>query len=159
MKNHNPKRFFNKDQLVTEFDYIYSIAADEKRREEKLSHSCFENRKDEFARSERNIDLEISYKKIACFKYPKLELFVPLAEGRVTPIGLLACQGNHQAVSFLLSAGSSAELAIQGYQIGGLLKNEKDLQKILHSIPDISAQERLKEASAQLFRTSICKIL
>ncbi|MBV8801971.1 MAG: hypothetical protein JO131_03215 [Gammaproteobacteria bacterium] len=133
------------------FYRVYNIAIDEK-----------EWKKSEYLTI--NFDLQVDCRKIDSSFIDKaaIELFIknPITKGQVTPISLLAYQGNHKAVSFLLKAGSSTELAIQGYQIGGYLSNEEQRQKLLASISDTFARERIDEASSNFFLTKFnCKIL
>lgn len=133
------------------FYRAYNIAIDEKQ---------WENSK----YLEFNFDLQVDCRKIDSSFIDKtaIELFIknPITKGQVTPIGLLAYQGNHKAVNFLVKRGSSPELAIQGYQIGGYLSDEEQRQKLLASIPDTVARERIDEASSHIFLAKLnCKIL
>jgi len=144
------------EQTSINFFYrLYETANDEKQ---------WENKKKELEYTEWNIDLEIDCRKLKqkIINSKEASLFIdnPLTRGKVTPIGLLACQNKNQAVSFLLSLGSSPELAIQGYQIGGHLSNEKQRQQLLLLFSDGAIRKRLEECSNHIFEAkSNCLIL
>lgn len=64
-----------------------------------------------------------------------------------TPITMLACEGNHQAVEFLLSCGSDPKHAVTGYAAAGYLLDAEKARDLLANIQDPEIRESLAQAA------------
>jgi len=71
-------------------------------------------------------------------------------ENGTTPVTMLACEGNHEAVEFLLSHGSSSDRAVTGYAAAGYLLNEKRAEQLLDSITDPEIRTRIAESAKDI---------
>lgn len=72
---------------------------------------------------------------------------IDIRKNGTTPITMLACEGNHAAVEFLLNCGSDPKHAISGYAAAGyLLNREKARHLFAHFKSDECRQNLAIEA-------------
>ena len=122
-----PKLAFNdlkNNEQKNRFMMIYEAAKDKDLRLKE---------KERFSTMALNIDLKMDAKNITNEGADKFQLN---PNGKVTPIGLLAVNGNHEGVEFLISCGSSPIFAVEGYELGGYFSTEETISEILMSIAD-----------------------